>query len=68
MPFDPKPLNSNINTTDQEMLPALTADGEYLIFTRLVGNFQEDLFISKLENGDWQAAQPMQGINTPMGK
>ena len=67
VPFDPKPLNDNINTNDPEYLPALTADNEYLIFTRRVDSRQEDLFISQLENGDWQTAKPLPGINTPMG-
>ncbi len=63
VPFTPKKLNGNINTADPEVLPALTADGEFLIFTRLV-NRQEDLFISKLVDGEWQVAKPLVGINS----
>lgn len=67
VPFKPILLNSNINTNDPEYLPALTADGQNLIFTRRVGHKQEDLFLSKLKDGVWQPAQPLSGINTPSG-
>ena len=67
VPFNPQALNENINTSVPEYLPALTADGEHLIFTRRVDHRQEDLFISARKEGKWQAAQPLRGINSPNG-
>ncbi len=67
VPFEPVALNNYINTEDPEYLPALTADGENLIFTRRVNGRQEDLFISSRVDGDWQAPVPLAGINTPTG-
>lgn len=64
VPFQPIRLNENINTTAPEYLPALTADGNTLIFTRIVNN-QEDFFISSFEDNDWQPSKPLLGINSP---
>ncbi len=68
VPFDPLPLSKAINTpVADETLPVPTADGSSLIYTRRV-NRQEDLYISKKVNGQWQEGQPIEGINTTMNE
>lgn len=68
VPFVPKNLGPNINTPKSEYLPALTADGETLIYCTLLGdnryNRQEDFFISKLVDGQWQKGTPIEHLNT----
>lgn len=65
VPFEPSKLSATVNTDDfAEYLPALTADGETLVFTRKVRG-QEDFFISRKVDGDWRTAQPLEEINTP---
>jgi outer membrane protein OmpA-like peptidoglycan-associated protein len=64
VPFDPQNMGPNINTSDLEYLPSLSADGRTLIFTSrsLVGEKQdEDFFISRFENGAWTPAQRLKG-------
>ena len=67
VPFEPVSLGPNINTPASETLPSFTADGQSLVFTRLV-NGQEDFFISRKVNGEWQPGQPMEDINTPLNE
>ena len=63
--LDLQRLPSTINSTrDAEYLPSLTADGNTLVFTRRVGNRQEDFFASERIDGQWQAALPLTGVNT----
>ncbi len=65
LPFEPKALPlETINTKEFEYLPSLSADQKTLVFTRRVEG-QEDFYISKMKNGEWQTAQPAVGINTP---
>jgi len=61
--FEPKKLSGNVNTDEAEYFPALTADGNTMIFTRLVRG-QEDLFLSKKIDGEWSLARPLTDINT----
>lgn len=64
LPFDPQPLPPTINTTDShEYLPSFSADGQQMIFTRVVrGN--EDFYISIKKNDQWIPAEPIYSINT----
>ncbi len=64
VPFEPQSLGPGVNTELPEYLPALTADGEKLVFVRVVGR-QEDFYLSKKENGQWQEAVPLDNINHP---
>ncbi len=71
VPFNPTALSNNINTDRPEYAPSFTVDDNTLIFTRRVldtsgprAYVHEDFFMSKRENGTWQAAQAMTGINT----
>lgn len=63
VPFDPKPLSANINTSNPEYLPSITAEGNTIIFTRNQSR-QEDVFMSTFKNGQWQTAQPLGSVNT----
>lgn len=64
VPFEPKTLGDKVNSPQySEYLPTLTADGETMIFTRLVGR-QEDFYASKKVNGEWTLATPVEELNT----
>ena len=63
VPYEPKSLGENINTSNPEYLPSLTADGKQLIYTaRLYG--QEDFIMSTKKDGVWQKGVPLDGVNT----
>jgi len=64
--LDLRRLPSTVNTSDQaEYLPALTADGNTMVFTRRVGNRQEDFYLSQRDDsGNWTEALPLTGVNT----
>ena len=62
VPYDPKPLPKTINSSAAEYYPALSTDGNTLIFTRMEGKppaADEDFFISKKINGAWQIAKSL---------
>lgn len=62
--YSPTNLGQSVNTTDSEYFPALTADGETLIFTRQV-NGNEDFWTSQFKNNTWNLATPLSTkINT----
>ncbi|TCD04155.1 tetratricopeptide repeat protein [Pedobacter frigidisoli] len=62
--YTPTNLGQGVNTTDAEYFPALTADGETLIFTRQV-NGNEDFWTSQFKNNSWNLATPLSSkINT----
>lgn len=62
--YTPNNLGQNVNTTDAEYFPALTADGETLIFTRQI-NGNEDFWTSQFKNNSWNLATPLSSkINT----
>ena len=67
---DPQPLPFAVSTPQDEYFPSLWLAGEGLVFTRRVSDRrfaagQEDLFISLFEEGEWQEAVPLRGLNTP---
>jgi len=62
--FDPIHLGPGINTKENEYLPALTAETNYMVFSRRVAG-QEDLFFSVKADQQWMPAQPVSTINTP---
>lgn len=65
VPFLAKNLGSEINTSEDEYLPAITADEETIIFTRQ-SNKNEDFYISKKSNNQWNKASYLSNkINTP---
>lgn len=68
VPFHPQNMGPNINTPYDEYLPALTADGQTLIFTRRMPRKptstcstpeEEDFYQSTLTNGTWGPATRM---------
>lgn len=63
VPFDPVNLGPAINTKDAEYLPALTADGQKLIYSA-VRMGQEDFFISHKIDGMWQTGVPISAVNS----
>lgn len=77
--WDAAPLPGQVNTADPEYHPALTLDGQHLIFTRLVGGSrlggvadvstraQEDFFMSQWDETlkAWGLPKPLLGINSP---
>jgi Tol biopolymer transport system component len=63
--FNPESIGPNINTTDDEYWPSITADGQTLMFTRqvysnyaspVVGGSQEDFYVSYLTDNGWGKA------------
>ena len=68
VPFKPQNLGGGINTTEDELMPSLTADDRYLYFTRVerIGRYRtEDIYFSENKNGVWQLAQPLgETVNT----
>lgn len=67
VPFHPVPLGEGVNTSMAEYLPTVTADGELLVFTRVVDG-QEDFFESHLKEGSWMTAVPIGALNTPLNE
>ncbi|HMO63013.1 MAG TPA: OmpA family protein [Ferruginibacter sp.] len=62
--FAPKNPGDSINSIYPEYYPSLTIDGKQLVFTRR-GDRDEDFFESRLENGVWSKAAPLEGkVNT----
>jgi len=67
VPYDPVNMGDSINSTDDEYLPALTADGKTLVYTRRrlmrqMGprrDYNEDFYVSKLEAGGWRLSLNM---------
>ena len=45
--FTPINLGDNMNSVESEYWPSLTIDGNELVFTRKVNNYNEDFFSSK---------------------
>ncbi len=56
-------LSPNINSENSEYLPAFTADGETLIFTRRT-NRQEDFYLSQKTDSVFSEAIPLADLNT----
>lgn len=63
VPFNPVNLGASINTSEDEYLPTLTADGQKLIYTAVRGR-QEDFYISQKKEGVWLPAQPIESVNS----
>jgi outer membrane protein OmpA-like peptidoglycan-associated protein/YHS domain-containing protein len=68
MPFEPVNLGLNVNNQLDQYLPSLTADGNTLIYSVFKGsrvNGNEDFYVSKRVDGEWQLGKPVSGVNTP---
>lgn len=68
--FAPRNMGSTINSGESEYFPSLTIDGKELIFTRKLGNTNEDFYSStRRETGEWDIAKPVGGnVNTPQSE
>ena len=66
--FNPENLGPNVNSDADEYLPALSADGSTLIFTRSSnqdGSRNEDFYLSYHDTDDWTFAESIgEPINT----
>ncbi|MBL7943302.1 MAG: PD40 domain-containing protein [Flavobacteriales bacterium] len=74
VPFDPVNLGNGVNSPTEEYYPCMSADGQMLLFTRLVhdpsveGGIQEDFYVAEKKEGIWEKAVPLQAVNTPMNE
>jgi len=68
VPFSPINMGTAINTPINEYFPTITVDGSMLIFTRALErpnelrgeeDYNEDLYVSFKENGEWTKAMNM---------
>lgn len=66
--FAPRNLGPGVNSAESEYFPSLTIDGQALIFTRRVGNRNEDFYVSEAGPDEWKPASPIEGINTPQNE
>ena len=67
--FDPINLGDSINTKDSEYYPTITLDGNKLVFTRRVNNYNEDFYGSDRKDTSWTKAKALFGnINTNMNE
>ncbi len=66
--FTPVNLGDGVNSAESEYFPSLPIQGNAMIFTRRLNNFNEDFFLSE-KNAAWDKAQRLPGsINTPMNE
>ncbi len=56
-------LSENINTNESEYLPAFSADGKMLIYTKRSGR-QEDFYMSNFDGESFTLGVPLDGLNT----
>lgn len=62
----PEKLTTTVNARQKQYFPVLTADGNTLIFTAITRNEDEDLYVSRKVNGNWESPVPIaENINTP---
>lgn len=66
--FDPQNLGPNVNRLEMQYFPAVTADGNTLMFTGRnlsVNNTDENFYVTTRDNSVWSAAQILTGnLNT----
>jgi outer membrane protein OmpA-like peptidoglycan-associated protein/tetratricopeptide (TPR) repeat protein len=63
--FKPVNLGDGINSSESEYFPSLPVEGNTLVFTRRVNNFNEDFFVSERSGAAWKPARRLSGsINT----
>lgn len=67
--FEPRNLGDSVNSKDSEYYPTLTLDGNELIFTRRLNNFNEDFFGTRRNTNRWSPSTSLKGrINTPQNE
>ncbi|MCH2046234.1 MAG: tetratricopeptide repeat protein, partial [Saprospiraceae bacterium] len=66
VPFTPKNMGDQINSTGRDYFPSITADEGLFVYTRQMDpsrSGQEDLYLSQKKDGVWQKSVPLP-INT----
>ncbi len=68
--FEPIKLPEQINTSEKEYFPSVSADNKAIFFTRLIknenGETQEDIYVSYFDQNEWINAKSLGiQINTP---
>lgn len=67
--FAPKNLGEGVNSPESEYFPSLPIEGDKLIFTRRLNNFNEDFFGSVKNGNAWSKSFHLHGgINTPQNE
>lgn len=70
--FDPQNLGPQVNRMDMQYFPAVTADGNSLLFTARDLEGQEDdenFYLSSWNEGEWSYAERLEGsLNTPLNE
>jgi OmpA-OmpF porin, OOP family len=72
LPVKPEPLSPTVNRFQLQYFPVLTADQKTLIYTGMDGmgrEHNEDIYISRLEGGEWTEPEPISpNINTQLNE
>lgn len=62
-------LPPNINSKNHEYIPLISVNNKFLYFCRLDVNYnnqeEENIYVSTFEDGNWQEAKYLEGLNTP---
>lgn len=67
--FNPVNLGDSVNSEFSEYYPTLPIEGDQLIFTRRVNNFNEDFYFTERINGTWSKSRSLPGeINSNMNE
>jgi len=67
--FEPKNLGDSVNSEVSEYYPTITIDGNKLIFTRRVNNYNEDFYEADKIGDHWSKAKALEGnINTDLNE
>jgi outer membrane protein OmpA-like peptidoglycan-associated protein/tetratricopeptide (TPR) repeat protein len=67
--FTPLNMGDSVNSTVSEYYPALTIDNQQLVFTRRVGNRNEDFFETRKSGEGWSSAKGLTGqINSNLNE
>ncbi len=62
--LNPELMGKNLDIEGMEIAPAMTADGKLLYICNNVYD-DENIFLSKKENNEWQKPEPIDELNTP---
>ncbi len=67
--FEPTNLGDSINSAVSEYYPTITIDDKQLIYTRRVGNMNEDFFETDRTNNNWSKSRSLSAnINTNLNE
>lgn len=67
--FEPRNLGDNINSSVSEYFPSISLDGQKLVYTRRVNNFNEDFFEASADSAGWTPGRALLGnINSQMNE